>query len=283
MNWCSASNPTVRRCRPLLGTYVTISATAAIDTPLSVAVDAAFAAVARIQSRMSIHDETSELSRVNQEAFDRPVAVSEETFEVLRRGRQIASESAGAFDLSVGRWLARWGYAPPSLDRDGNGDWRAMELLPNRQVRFHQPITVDLGGIAKGYAVDVAVQTLQAHGVQAGQVNAGGDLRTFGPHPSPVDIRHPRNPAGRGLQLQLLGAALATSSPAFTLKGRGRSRRSHLVNPIAQQPVTHPISVSVRAPECWLADALTKVVLNAPEQAAPLLSRYQAEAWILTA
>jgi thiamine biosynthesis lipoprotein len=253
------------------------------EMSLQNAVNAAFVAIERIQSLMSVHDPASELSLVNREAAKRPVTVSRELFTVLRRAHRLARQSAGAFDYTVAPLLARWGLRPSWLKRRRAGNWRHVSLLQGRRVRFLRPLALDLGGIAKGYAVDVAIKTLQRHGVKSAIVNAGGDLRVFGRPSVAIHLRHPSSPRLLSGRLDISDAALATSSPCFTLSRQHGRRISHLVNSHARNAITNRISVSVRAPDCWLADALTKVVLNAPPTVAKtLLARHSAEAIILS-
>ena len=105
----------------------------------------------------------------------------------------------------------------------------------------------------------------------------------FGPEATTLHLRHPSVPNAFARSMSLHDSALATSSPCFTERvWRGR-RISHLVNPLDGAAICGSLSVSVRAGECWLADALTKVVLNAPDHADRLLEQHNAEAFILTA
>jgi thiamine biosynthesis lipoprotein len=281
MNLCSKEIE-VRRCRPLLGTFVEITASGIDEAKLNTAINAAFAVIEKIQNLMSAHDANSELSRLSREAL-RPVIVSRETFTMLQRADKLATESNGAFDYTVAPALARWGLLPAKLARKKSGSWREVLLLRGRKVYFLQPLALDLGGIAKGFAVDVAMNILRRSDVTAAVVNAGGDLRVFGSQPSVIHLRHPANPRMFSGNIRIRDSALATSSPCFTERDWNGQRISHLVNPLRQKAVTGAISVSVRAKECWVADALTKVVLNAPQLAQKLLARYQAEAFIMTA
>jgi thiamine biosynthesis lipoprotein len=172
---------------------------------------------------------------------------------------------------------------PAGLGRTNPGGWRDVRLLGQRQVRFVRPLALDLGGIAKGFAVDKALEVLRAGGVTAALINAGGDLRVLGPEPFLVHLRHPSRPQAFTRAIELNGCALATSSPCFTER-RWRGRRvSHLVDPLRQTAITGGVSVSVRAGECWLADALTKIALNSPALAERLLARHGAEAFVFTA
>ena len=279
MNSCSGIE--IRRCRPLLGAYVEIRARGGAAAALERAVGAAFDAVALVQSLMSAQDEGSELARVNRLAHLRPVRVGAETFEVLERAVELAGRSEGAFDFTAGAALARWGLLPRRLRRPSTGGWRDAKLLPGNRVRFLRPLVVDLGGIAKGYAVDRAIGALREGGAVSGVVNAGGDLRAFGESQT-ICLRHPGAPQRLAAAIRLRDAALATSSPCFNRRRwRGRAV-SHLVRRDGRSAVTEEISVSVRARECWLADALTKVVLNAPRRGERLLAQFAAEAFVLT-
>lgn len=260
-----------------------ITAAGADDARLVDAVRAAFAVVEGVQGRMSAHDPRSEVSRLNREAAAGPVTVSADTFAVLRRAHELAVESRGAFDYTVAPTLARWGFLPEPLAIDDPGGFRHVRLLRGNRVRFLRPLAIDLGGIAKGFAVDAAVDVLRGRGVDAGTVNAGGDLRVFGARPAVVHLRHPSRPQACARSLRLSNAALATSSPCFTETARHGRRVSHLVDPRNGSAVTGGISVSVRAADCWRADALTKVVLNSPALAASLLARHGAEAFVMTA
>ena len=279
----SHSNVEIRRCRPLLGSFVEITASGSDGTGLHEAANAAFAAIERIQHLMSVHDPASEVSLLNREAASRAMTVSRETFEVLRRADRMASASGGAFDFTVAPTLARWGFLPASLRREKSGGWRDVVLMRKRQVRFLHPLALDLGGIAKGFAVDLAIDALRKSGVTAAVVNAGGDLRAFGPKPVEVHLRHPQQPQTFARKIPIQNAALATSSPYFTESNWRGQRISHLVQPHRRSAITGKVSVTVCAGECWLADALTKIVLNAPQLAADLLPKYEAQAIVLTA
>jgi thiamine biosynthesis lipoprotein len=156
-----------------------------------------------------------------------------------------------------------------------------VELLDGRRVRFRRPLRIDLGGIAKGYAVDRAVAALGAAGVEAALVNAGGDLRAFGARPWSVALRHPLSPARSAHGLELRDEALATSAAYFSRRRCGTGEVSALLDPRSGRPWLGAASVSVRAADCLHADALTKVVLFAPPPlAGQVLARYGAQAYI---
>ncbi len=274
----------VRRARPHLGTIVEITASGLEEPALVSAVGAAFSAVSKVQSLMSYHDPLSELSRLNQGGHSEPVRVSAWTFSVLRAAQKLAAESDGAFDVTIAPRLVSWGYLPrvPTLGRgELLATWRDVVLGPGRFVQFRRPLHIDLGGIAKGFAVDCAVEILRRRGVPTGLVNAGGDLRAFGPRDWPVQIRHPRDPGAAGHAFALRDAAVATSATYFSRKRWRKCWVCPLVDGATRLPCEDQLSVSVHAPTALLADALTKIVLARRESAAAILQRYKASALLL--
>jgi FAD:protein FMN transferase len=282
----SSSNERMHRARPLLGTLVEVLASGLEPSRAGVAIQRAFMAVERVHRLMSFHESSSDVSRLNRSGCRRPVAVDPWTFAVLTEAQELSRISAGAFDVTVASDLVRWGLLPGSRTAFSREDWHGgswvdIELLPRCRVRFARPVTIDLGGIAKGFAVDRAVDALQRCGVPSGVVNAGGDLRVFGDGAQKVSVRHPGAPSTLLPVLELREEAVATSAPYFSVRRwRGRTV-SHLVDPRTRRSFTTAVSVSVRASLCSIADALTKVVFTA-EDAAPVLEASGARALILS-
>jgi thiamine biosynthesis lipoprotein len=271
----------MRRARPLLGTLVEVRAQGLAPERLRAAVDVAFAEVEAVHRLMSFHDSASDLAALNRNAYAAPVEVDPRTYEVFEAAQQMAAASNGAFDVTVGAYLQAWGLLPGDAEACEQGaSWRDIELLERSRVRYRRRLRVDLGGIAKGYAVDRAIAILRAAGVAAGQVNAGGDLRVFGAHPSPIRLRSPADPANSMHGLLLRDEALATSALYYS-RPHGCS---WLVDPHSASAWNGESSVSVRAPACTLADALTKVVMFAePAVSDRVLETYAACAYVQTA
>ncbi|WP_051748466.1 FAD:protein FMN transferase [Nevskia soli] len=272
----------IRRARPLLGTLVEIRATAAGPrAPLHAAIDAAFAAVEQVHRLMSFHDAGSEVAALNREALHRSLRVDAQTWTVLAAARRLSQLSEGAFDISIGVHLQDWGYLPSGPGPiPSEGNWADIELLDDARVRFHRPLRIDLGGIAKGYAVDCAIAVLREAGIDSALVNAGGDLRVLGP-PQQVQLRHPQNPAFSAHALSLCNEALATSANYYARRTSASGEVSPLLDPRSRRPWLGAASVSVRAADCMSADALTKVVLfAAPETAARVLEACDARAYV---
>jgi thiamine biosynthesis lipoprotein len=273
------------RARTLLGTLVEIGARGASAQAVDAAVERAFAAVQMIHDRMSYHDPASDVSRLNR-AGAGCVAVHPHTWQVLAVACEVAQASDGRFDVSVAPELVRHGYLPRHADlaRPAPGaNWQHIELLPGHRVRLARPLHLDLGGIAKGYAVDCAIRALQDAGMDSGRVNAGGDLRLFGGAAELIHVRHP-HAATRLLPLCQLGeGAVATSATYYSARRvRGRAM-SPLIDAATRRPCAGGRSVSVLADRCAVADALTKVVYADPERALAALQHFGAHAVVLDA
>jgi thiamine biosynthesis lipoprotein len=202
-----------------------------------------------VHRALSRFDPGSDIGRFHALARGQSLCVSELTQDVLAAAREFQLASAGAFDISLGT-------APEGWRCDGA-----------RLLKLSDAVRLDLGGIGKGHAVDLAVQALLAHGCAAGWVNAGGDLRAFGDVQVPVQLR---DETGGGIRpfATLRDGAFATShfdqgTRSQAVSGRGVVR-AHL---------------SVCAPRCLHADALTKIVAISGNAADAILDRYRAKAW----
>jgi len=236
----------IERARPLLGTLVAIridecgAAHRAADAA-NRAIDAAFESVALIDRLMSYQQPDSELSRLNQEAARTAIEVSRHTFRVLRWSLRLSRATGGRFNAVI----------PHQRDRATD-----LLLLPGGRVRYRHPMRLDLSGLAKGYAVDLAMHVLRKHGVRRAVINAGGDLRTIGRAALRVGLRV-TGPSTHTAVIELANGALASSAG---LAGR---------------------TVSVVARRCLLADALTKVLLaeGVTAAAARILARFGARGW----
>lgn len=269
----SGETITVRRMQPLLGTWVEIRATGSA-TRVERAMRCAFLRIARVQQRMSFHAPDGVLTRINLHAQREPQPVDPLTWDVLRKALALSRASMGTFDITVGGALVARGVLPDHgfarLDAPSGSD--AVALLPGRRVALRRPVLLTLDGIAKGYAVDFAIDAFARSGVGQAVVNAGGDLRVFGPQPLPLGIRCADGTirdAGR-----LRNAAVASSAIGLAAAERARFPGC-VLDPAGGKPAQRAPEVwSVRAAQCWRADALTKVAaLAAPAQREALLAR----------
>lgn len=263
-----------RRAQPWLGTLVEIVAEGTDAATLIAASDRAFARVASVHAAMSFQDADSQLSHVNREAQRGWVALPPDLAVVFDAAIRFAHASDGLFDPSVACWLVEGGHLPrhPGMPTHARPDWRAIELDSDR-VRYASPLLVDLSGIAKGYAVDAALESLRDAGLAAATVNAGGDLARFGEAATPVHVRLPRSPTHSLRLAELRDGAAATSAGYF--------QPDALRHPRTGETLCADISVTVLAADCMTADALTKVVGADAACAPDVLARYSAQAIVL--
>lgn len=269
----------IERAKPLLGTFVQIRV-AGLEPPAAHrAVGAAFAEIAEIHRLMSFQEESSDVSRLNRGAYGGAVEVDMRTHNVLADALLLSALTAGAFDITVAAELVRRGVLPrhhdlPEAHHDAT--WKDIALLDDLRVRFRKPLWIDLGGIAKGHAVDRAVECLLDAGASQVCVNAGGDLRVAGP-----DIEHvPLCPEFNNLEIpivELSNGSLASSSGAMARQRCGMATgMPHVAS--GNVPSAPKQFVSVMAPRCIHADALTKVVMAKGEGSQSLLARFGAQA-----
>ncbi len=226
----------------------------------------------RIDERMSTYKDDSELTRVNRDAATMPVPVSDELFELLQRALQLSDASEGAFDItyeSVG-YLYDFRLAErPSADdierRLAAINHEHVQLDPAaRTVSFAQPgVRVNLGGIAKGYAVERGATLLRAAGVEYAMLNAGGDTRVVGDRrgqPWIIGIRHPRVADAVVTRLPLEDEAISTSGDYERFFEEGGRRYHHILNPSTGEPTQGILSVTVIGPDATLTDGLSTAV-----------------------
>ncbi len=269
-----------QRARPLLGTLVSIAIRRLPSSRAHPLIEAGFRAIEEIHRLMSFQDADSEISRLNREAAARSVTVDPRTFHVLRQAIRFAAASLGAFVIAVAAKLAEYGFLPhPAVacQPDAAASWRDIELERGGSVRFHRPLWIDLGGIAKGYAVDQAIERMRSEPEAQCCVNAGGDLRVCGPAAQLVYL----NFATDSLRaVRLLDGSLASSS-GHTQR---RAHRSGWVGPhidgVRRRSMGTRSFVSVLAQQCMTADALTKVVLSQGMKSDPVLRRFSATAYL---
>jgi len=274
------------RARPLLGTFVEITAWGAEGRHLERAVDGAFAVIERVHELMSYHEAHSDVSRLNRANAGVPVVIHEWTVAVLKASIDLQDRSKGLFDIAVGAALEHLGLLPSSHGASAHASavgQSAVGLHPRNRARLLVPgNTIDLGGIAKGFAVDQAVAALRVSGVVGGVVNAGGDLFVFGPDEQVVAIRDPRNPARAMAHTKLREAALASTALSFDPVAPDRPSYCSVIDPRSGAPVATMSGATVRAPSCMIADALTKVIMIGGRDASEVLEHYGASGLFMT-
>ena len=241
----------VRRLRPAMGTLVAIEATAATERAALAGIEEAYSRILEIGKQLHPTRQGSDLERIHAAPLGMPVAIDRATWEVLQLARSVYDLSGGVFDPCLPSHPGR--LCDLTISSPGAGSPWALCLAP---------LALDLGGIAKGYAIDLAIEALRAAGCGSGLVNAGGDLRLYG-RSEPVLLRHAR---GECVPLILKDEALAvsdldTAAERRAAEHQGYYRRSGVAGPVRRY-------AAVVAPRAAVADALTKCVLLAEERPA---------------
>jgi thiamine biosynthesis lipoprotein len=273
----SRLNIEIRRCRPLLGTFVDVACQGSPED-----VDCAFGVVEKVHRLMSFHDPSSDVTRMNRHASHQSVKVHPWTWCVLKCAQEFSSRSNGVFDITIAPELVKLDFLPTLHNPfEASGRWKDIVLEDECVVRFRRRVIIDLGGIAKGFAVDRAVETLKGNGVAGGVVNAGGDLRILGAASQFVHVRHPAEPMRIAGTVRLRDGAMASSGIYFGCRRFRGQYMGPLVNGRSRQFARELLSVSVAAPECMIADALTKIVFALREKAADLLAQCGAGALLI--
>jgi thiamine biosynthesis lipoprotein len=241
----------------------------------------------RIDSLMSTYDPDSELSRLNRSDKTDWFAVSRETAAVVNEALQVAQLTGGAFDVTVAPLVNLWNFGPARHTGDrvpapeeieeakARVGWQNLEvrLSPPAVRKKRADVSLDLSGIAKGFAVDQVAELLDRRGIANYMVDVGGEVRARGHNPNgdPWRIGVESPVAGTREVYKVLaldGLAVATSGDYRNYFEKDGVRYCHILDPKSGRPVTHKLaSVSVLGPSCTRADALaTALVVMGPER-----------------
>lgn len=274
--WANSKMQTLTLGRLLMGTVVEIEANHPDPLIARDAIEAGLQRMMDVDRLMSTYRPDSEIGRVNRLAATLPVSVGKETFGVLSEAKEIAQMSGGALDVTIHPLMQLWhcttkeGRLPSSREIEANLGLvahRGLSLDPNnRCVRLrHQGMGIDLGGIAKGYAVDLAAEALRRRGVHSGMVDAGGDLRVVGRNRDGgiwrIGLRHPLAPSRLLLSVLVEDEAVATSGNYFRYFTVGGLRYGHLLHPRTGTPADSALSATIIAKSAMRADGLATAAM----------------------
>jgi thiamine biosynthesis lipoprotein len=211
-----------------------------------------FATMTHISRVMSAHHEDSDLGRLSRAKAHQVLALDTETLHVIRAAQHWTALSGGAFNPCAAATTLARRHRRPGLAPEATGTLSDIRIVSDTTVELMQAVGLDFGGIAKGYAVDRAIDTLTAHGISDALVNAGGDLRALGERAWPVDVRHSDSNLmdGRLRQKTHIREKALTTSVSGPLNAEFLLTRRH------SKPQWR--SVTVQASTCMAADALTK-------------------------
>lgn len=274
--------------RMLMGTIVEITVmdqSAGADK----AVKAAFTEIKRLEALLSSYIQTSDVSMASRSAGAGVVKVSPETLEVVEAAVRVSELSGGAFDPTIGSLAPLWGFSAESGKAPKHEEVNKLLPLVNyRKIlidRAAQTIglkergmMLNLGGIAKGYIVGRAAQTLKQNGVRRGIIKAGGDMTIFqnevSEKPMTIGIQHPREGGKLLGEVFLVNGAVATSGDYERYFMEGGVRYHHIIDPTTGFPATQTQSATVIAKDPVIADGLsTAVFVMGPERGMALIEK----------
>jgi thiamine biosynthesis lipoprotein len=240
----------------------------------------------RIEAEYSPFIEESELSRLNREAGSGWIETTPEMIDLLQKSARVSELTGGAFDItyaSVGRYYDYREGTRPDDDRLAEGlaaiNYEFVELdLPRQRVRFTHPLVyIDLGGIAKGYAVDRSIALIEAAGIMAAAVAAGGDSRIIGDRlgePWTVGVQDPRNDEEMAVLLPLVDTAVSTSGDYQRFFVEDGVRYHHILDPKTGDSARASWSVTILGPDATFTDAMsTSVFVLGPDRGLALIDR----------
>jgi thiamine biosynthesis lipoprotein len=292
--------------RIVMGTFARVIGVAADSGTAKRCIEAAFAEITKVDELMSDYKEDSEISEVNRDGFERAVEVSQSTYEVLHKAVEFSRLTRGAFDVTVGALVDLWRSAEEANAVPTDAElaevrskvgYDKLVLDSNEMtVRFAaKGMRLDLGGIAKGYAIDRAVGAMQKEGALGGMVDIGGDIQCFGAPPEGKerwriglqDSRAVGGEAGQGqilMVLELTDAAIATSGDYQRFVLVEGERYSHIIDAETGYGGGELTSVTIIGKNAMEVDALaTAVSVMGVENGLALVEqRGEAEAILVT-
>jgi thiamine biosynthesis lipoprotein len=256
----------------IMGTNIYVEVWAETPVQGELALRAVMAEMERINQLMSPYIDTSELSLINAKAGQQPVVISDEMFELLDKSVNISELTKGAFDIT----FASVGYLYNYKKNQRPNEATIASLLaainykyiklnkPNKSVVFtHDKVKIDLGGIAKGHAVDNSISLLERMGIMHGLVTAGGDTRLIGDRrgkPWIVGIRDPRDEQKQAVVMPLQDSAMSTSGDYERYFEEDGKRYHHILSPKTGKSTYDVQSVSIIGPSSTYNDALSTAV-----------------------
>jgi thiamine biosynthesis lipoprotein len=266
-----------------MGTRYTVKVAGRFDEARAAALrEAVHAALEGVDRRMSVYRADSELSAFNRAPTGAPFALSEELYAVLAAAQAVSRISGGAFDVTVAPLVDAWGFGPRPARSTRSVppparvhaqrravDYRALRLdaASRSATKLREGLRADLGGIAKGYGVDLAARALETEGLHDYMIEAGGEVRVRGRHadgrPWRIGIERPDAwPPRAHYVVPLAGGAMATSGDYRIYFEQDGKRYSHEIDPASGFPIDHRLaSVTVVADDCMQADALATALI----------------------
>lgn len=256
----------------IMGTRITVELFHPDPAIARQGVDTVFREMRRIDTSMSPYIATSELARLNIEAQNEAFGVSDELFELIQRSQYFSDLTDGAFDITFASVGFLYNYRNATRPSDSRRR-EAAKLINYRNLVLHESgntiafskpgVQIDLGGIAKGHAVDRCILLLQELGIRQALITAGGDSRMMGDRwgrPWTIGIRDPRDADKMVAVIPLMDVAVSTSGDYQRYFEKDGVRYHHIINPQSGDSARELRSVTVIGPDATTTDALSTSV-----------------------
>lgn len=275
-----------KESRTLMDTYCTITVVSPSKERAAEAIDKGFAEIKKLELLLNYFSDESEISAINRASGTRPVKVSRDTLDMMRKTLEISKATRGIFDPTIAPLIKLWNFSKKRRDNsvpDSRVIKNTLKLVDYKKIQINSKsevflaekgMEIDLGGIAKGYAADKAIEAIKAKGIKAALVAVAGDIRGFGSNPSgnawKVGIQDPRPETGSASErpwedifasLYLENMAISTSGDYQRFFIKDGKRYHHILDPATGFPAESDLlSASVIAPEGYIADGLSTAV-----------------------
>lgn len=273
---CSFKKNIYTDSRISMDTVVSVSVVSRSADDASWAINQVFGEIEKLSGLLNFYSDKSELSMINKSSGKKPVKVSPETIDVIKEALSVAKMTGGAFDPTVGAITILWDFNN-RIKPDNDEIKERLKLVSYKNVVINedkgtvylkkQGMKIDLGGIAKGYAADMAVDILRSAGIEAALVSVAGDIRAYGlkPDKTPwmIGIRDPRPRSATDnilAALPIKDLAISTSGDYqrfFEMEG---TRYHHILEPWNGMPARGCQSVSVISDSSFMSDSLSTAV-----------------------
>ncbi len=303
---CAKKDSVYKESRIVMDTICTITVVSPSKEKAKEGIDAGLTEIKRLEKLLNFFSPASEISAINKASGREAVNVSRETLEVIKKAVEIADYTDGAFDPTIGPLMRLWGFSSlpskPSLPSEDKIK-TLLKLIDYKKIKINDSASqvfleekgmeIDLGGIAKGFAADRAIEAIKAKGVKAALVAIAGDIKASGLKPDlqpwKIGIQNPRpevNPptppfakGGMGgfeedifVSLDIKNKAISTSGDYQRFFMENGRRYHHIITPKTGYPAPGIMSVSVIAPEGYMTDGLsTGVFVLGPDKGIKLL------------
>ncbi|MDO8733912.1 MAG: FAD:protein FMN transferase [Elusimicrobiota bacterium] len=281
---CSVRIKEFSETKLLMGTTVEIKVLSYDETIAKKSISDAFGEIARVEDIFSVYKPASEISQLNKNGS---AIVSDEVIQLIKKSNYFSEISAGAFDITVLPIIELWKNSRKKGKRPSPSEiesakklvgWRNILINEkNKKITFAKKgMKIDFGGIAKGYAVERAVEVLKKNGVKTGLVNAGGNIGCFGEKVFKVALQNPRDKNSFITVLKIKNKSVATSGDYERYFFLDKTKISHIINPLSGYSADKSISSTIIADSATDSDALsTAAFVMGPKKGIELIRKYK--------